>query len=341
MEVEIAWERPLCQFLNKQSVKVIGQTIVFTEGLHAKGPARLSCCHVETGELLWSTTVPDTWGWTEAFAGKIYYVSQSDILTVMDIESGEIRLQVPLPGRMSRYVVVTPHALFTGGWRGYSDFRALDPNTLEEKWGVAVSSREIQKIAVPVALTEEIILLANHTKGTIELRDTNTGRMLASDNISADFRSLDLAQSCQVVGDNATFLSKHGLQLTVNVKTLKIETKQLNVKCSETVLPLYSLGHMIVVDGSGNYKMYNRNTDEIIWEIRIENNSRERTLAAFLCNDYVLLGGSTGQLKLLNGVGEEIGKMKSFRRIGTELMTVGNQILFGAKSEIAAVRWIE
>ena len=339
MKIEFTWERHLNQSLNRRSVKLVGNKIVFVEGLYKKGGVRLSCCHIVTGEHQWSVSVPDAWGWTELHRNEVHYLSQSGELIIIDLLTGSLLRSFAKSSPITAYLIPTTNTIVTGGWRGYSDLIGLDNRTLQIKWTVSTRQRELQNVAVPFLLAKDKLLLAHHTKGNIEIRESDTGALISKHDLPNEFESVDLNQSCQMVGDQAMFLSKSGLQLLVDPNSLAITTKQLNIKRNETVLVHGDNTHFVYSCSNRKYALYDRVQDRELWNVPIESNMPRICCAQFLSTDHVLLAGSLGQLKIVDSAGKQTSSLKSYDYIKTTLLMNGQYIVFGTRSKLVAMRW--
>ena len=105
-------------------------------------------------------------------------------------------------------------------------------------------------------------------------------------------------------------------------------------------LLLFSGKNLIFVDNEHNYYLYDREINKILWRQKITRTSEAfEKYACQLDKNIFLIANSLGQVQVLNKSGEQIGKIKSEKRISTNISKIGNLIVYGNKSQIQAFRF--
>lgn len=336
MLVKPAWTRPLHQKVNDKAF-VVEENFVYV----AEKERYLTKIDLLSGNSVWSLRVSNSWGWLCIYRANLYYLEQSGRLLILQKDTGEVIKSHELKSAGSLgYIIPSDRVLITGGWRGYSDLQGYDPNTLDLLWTKKVADRVFSiDYSVPLIINDNLLLTVNHTARLIEAIELNSGIVKSSLSLPDGLQCPDLGRSFQVIGDRIIFTSTQGKLYLLNTNFQSLEVETLNTDSILTILPYFYNHKLIYEESHGNFVFYDRTNNQRLGRIRLANNYRIQVFATQLENKIFIVGGSLGQLKIVDEAGSEIAKIKSDSRISTQFYTFQKLIIYGNKSEIRVWQW--
>ena len=335
MLVEPVWTKSLHQKLNAKAF-LVEDNFVYV----AEKERYLSKIDLLSSSYVWSLKISNTWGWLYLYRSCLYYLEQSGQLLVIEKDTGEIIKTKELRCSHLGYIIASDRLLITGGWRGYSHLKGYDFNTLDLLWEKKVAdSKNLVDYSVPSISSNNLLLTANHTTQLMEAIELNSGSVKSSFFLPDGFRCCDLESSFQIINERVIFTSLKGKLYILNTDLELLQIEVLNTDSILTMLPYFYDDRLIYEESHGNFVFYDRTNKRTISSVRLENNSRIKIFANRLKDKIFILGGSLGQLKVVEETGNEIIKIKSDSRISTNIYAFEKLIIYGNKSEVRVWQW--
>jgi len=334
MEFEVCWRRSLHQAINPKAFLVCGDNLYLTER-----SSKLLKIDIVTGEVVWVVDVPNTWGWLSLLNDKLYYISREGLFTVINKKTGLVIDQGLLKSFYPGYLIPSSEVLISGGWRGYSNLTGYDANNHEIIWEKNTRSSELQNFSVPHLLNTKLLISVNHSLRKIEIINIEDGVTRNDIILPKGLDCPDLDKSFQLVNGKVTFLSKDGFIFELSDDYTKLYSEKINENKIVTSLPYFIKNKIIYEDNKGNYCLYDRAADKVLWRQPIAHNLQVAVHACEIVDDVYLLGGSLGQLIVMSKEERFDANIKSEMRITTKIFRVGDLILYGNKSEVVALRY--
>ncbi len=264
MKFKLLWSKNLHQKVNPGSL-LIDDAFIYL----AERERYITKINLTSGKTVWSSKVPDTWGWLGIFNSNLYYLGQSGYLLVINQENGEMIKSACLNTSHLRYIIFSDNVLITGGWWGYSNLTGYDVNTLDKLWSKKTTSEKLLDFSVPARLQDNLLCTVNHTTQVIEIIETISGKVKSSLSLPKELKCPDLDRSFQIVDGQVTFTSTQGKLYILSDDYLSLYTEELNIEKILTILPFFIDNKMIYEDANGNFCLYDRKIKKIVWKIRV------------------------------------------------------------------------
>lgn len=332
MEIERLWQRDLHAAVNPNSLKIVGSGVYVTERSN-----KLSKININSGETVWSQTVPDSRGWTSVSGAYVYYMSQGQGLLCFCVDSGELQWHRRLNQNFLGYIEASGDTLITGGWRGYSDLAAYDRLTGKQLWSRAIRSRDGTGICAPQSIGNNRILVIRDSTITADVIDTNSGELITEINLPAGIERVALGRPYRIVNGVVTFFSNAGKLVLLDTEELTVSIEDLGLVGTFRGIPYYFADKMIFQDNENSYSMFDRSKRQMIWSVAIPHNRWTETLATQLSDDVFVIAGARGNIKMVSSNGHVEKPFQPERRITTQLHNTGRQIIYGTKGSLKSV----
>lgn len=108
-------------------------------------------------------------------------------------------------------------------------------------------------------------------------------------------------------------------------------------KVIKTSIPTFIGSNIFFQDEKSQICMYDRKSQRKLWVLQIGHNWSEQVFVSPLNDEYVLVGGSLGQLVIVDNTGQVVEKLGAEKRISTSFTKIGeNTFVYGNKSELKA-----
>ncbi len=336
MKFTPVWNRHLHQAINRNGLIVEERFIYVTE----RGQF-LTKLEVLTGKELWTVKTGDAWGWLLRSESKLYYLTQSGTLLEVNIETAEISKISEEEFYYPGYIIRSKDFFITGGWRGYSDLVCYNSALSRKLWTKDTSSQSLIDFSIPYIIRNKLLFTVNHSSKRIIIYELISGELKAEMELPKNIGCPDLGRSYQIIDGRITFVSWDGKIYTLADDFRSLHCEDLNVDCVSTNLPLFDGENILFEDGNSNCILYRRSDSKILWQIKIENNFKTNIFACKLMNECYLVGGSTGQLSIVDEEGIRRRDIKSERRITTGISRINDLIVLCTKSDIKVLSFNE
>ena len=334
MRFKSVWTRQLHQQVNPKAFILEDRDLYTIERTN-----HLVKIDVLSGIQKWSIKVPDCWGYLTSFSSSLYYMSQHSDLLVIDRISGEIicdrKVDIADPG----YVVPTGSTFITGGWRGYSNLTCYDLETFNKIWSKQTKSSQLIKFSIPYLLTDRLLFTANYTNLKIAIFDIRNGDLKFEIDLPTELDCPDCQRSYRVVDGKITFVAESGKIFRLSDDFSRLDLEDLQIENIHTTLPFVSGREIIFQSKNGCYCLYDLDKKKVQWEKKIGHNFQSQVYACKLTQDFYAIAGSLGQIMVVNRNGEQIGHLRSEKRITTPLLTIDDLLIYTNKSEIKVTRF--
>lgn len=289
-----------------------------------------------TGDALWEARVRNSWGWLARNEARAFYLNQHDWLQCFDLDTGRTLWERGLDGGRGIYgYLVAAHGhLLTGGWRGYTHLRCVDPASGKDRWQYA----ERRDVALPVYGSWGIALacMAPHP-GTVTLLDADTGLPTVQLALPPGGRMGDFGSSLQAYEDGLLFTGYGSIYRMA--PGIEETWERIGAVANDiaTITPTLTRSRLVLKDVVHNVIAFDLTSGYSRWAIRLEHHPNDVLPAASLPRLGTVVGTSQGRLVVIDDAGEALGAVSVGKRLTTGIGGLTDRtIVFGSGGRISS-----
>ncbi len=326
--MHVIWRRDLHEQQSEQS-SLLRSDLLIT----AERRSRLARLEVSTGAVVWDARVGATHGWLDVAGDHCLYLSQQSHLQCIDLDSGVPRWDRTLEG-IHGHLMAMDGVVLVGGWRGYTDLRALDVVTGRALWTRPAFGRGVRR---PVA-TRAGIAISDVGGSVLDVLRPQDGACLLRVELPMGLPEPDATPTFTATTDAIyVFSSRRALfelRLESDCRVRQVFEHPHEIK---TLRPTICGSQVFFVDSEQLLWAYDL-SGNALWSAPINHNCADQLpIGASRDGETVYVGTSFGVIAAYDREGCRLFAKRVAKRISTGVVVTDSRIVFGASGALIAL----